>query len=238
MKRLLVIIMAIGLLFTYGCSNSTKKGELFDRDIYYNDTAKVQIVESDVISETDMLAKANFVAKVKVIETDQVVSPIHKKSGGGEEIGLAMLLQIEDLYADSSNLYNTGDKLRVVSKQTISNFDKSGINMQVGQEYIVFVELYSADIISSLRNFTNNMIVDPVIGIIPYNGNEYIVNKALTKLISLASTTKSVDIAINDNISEEEYLTTEILPLNSVVSNLTVIVEDDMKKLITNYFIK
>ena len=238
MKKILVIIMAIGLLFTYGCSNSAKKGELFDRDIYYNNTTEVQMVESDVISETDMLAKANFVAKVKVIEADQVVSPIHKDSGGGEETGLVMLLQIEDLYKDSSNLYNTGDKVRVVSKQTISNFDNAGINMQIGHEYIVFVELYSKDIISSLRNFTNNMIVDSVIGIIPYNGNEYIVNKALTKLISLASTTKPIDIVINEDISTEEYLTTEILPINSVVSNLTVIVEDDMKELITNYFIK
>jgi len=239
MKKVLVIIMAVGLLFTYGCSSSNnKKGELFDRDIYYNTATEVKVVNSDVMSEADMLNKANFVAKVKVVEADHVISPIHKNSGGGDETAYAMLLQIEELYAEPSGIYNTGDKLRVVSKQTIDNFNEAGINMQIGKEYIVFVELYSKDIISSLRNFTNNMIVDPVIGVIPYSGNEYIVNKSLTKLISLASTTKDVDITVNDNISKDEYLTTEILPLSSVTSNLTVIVEDNMKELITNYLAK
>ncbi|MBN2851471.1 MAG: hypothetical protein JXQ23_01905 [Clostridia bacterium] len=241
MKKLLVLILTAGLLFTYGCSSVKKSNEYFENEsyeVYYDKTNKIVMSEDTTKSESDVLASADFIAKIIPSEPTYIAGDVLKDYGRGVRGYASYIFDIVELYYDDSGMYKNGDRLKAISSQTVSNFLTDGINLQAGEEYIVFIDLYSTAIISTVQNYTNNLIVDPVNGIIPVNGDEYIVNNQMAQMIALAAETKEVEMTLNENLDEKAYLTTEILPFNEVVSNLTVVVEKDIKSLIDLYIAK
>ncbi len=238
MKKITIILLAFSLILVAGCSSTTKSKEEFTREVYYDLSTEITFSEDTVKTEAQLLAQADLVAKIIPNEGIAIVSAITKDNGGGEELGTAYIFDIVELYFDNSELYNDGDRIKALSFHSISNYMTEAINLQVGQEYIVFLDLYSTDVKSKLTNHSNNLIIDSVIGIIPCDDNNYIINNGLTELLALTSNSSAYETTINETLEETQYLSTEILPLSEVINKLSIVTEDDMTTIISTYLEK
>jgi len=238
-KIMIVIIVIMSMLTTYGCSSSVKKSdEEFAREVYHNLADEFVMSEDTMKTEAEVIEKSTFVAKVIPTEINSVVGDVSSNKGEGEQFATAYVFDIVELYYDETGMYGTGEKIKVVSLNSISNFNEKAINLQIGQEYIVFVEQFSTEIISTIANYTNNLIVDSSIAVIPVTGNEYTVNTKLSGLLKNYSDAKQVSISVNETLAQSEFLQTEILPFSKVITDLMVITEDNMKDTILAYINK
>lgn len=238
MKKITIILLAFSLILVAGCSSTTKSKEEFTREVYYDLSTEITFSEDTVKTEAQLLAQADFVAKIIPNEGIAIVSDITKENGGGEELGTAYIFDIVELYFDNSELYNDGDRIKALSFHSITNYMTEAINIQEGQEYIVFLDLYSTDVKSNLTNHSNNLIIDPVIGVIPCDENNYIINNALTELLALTTNSSAYEATVNAALEETQYLSTEILPLSEVINKLSIVTEDDMTTIINTYLEK
>ncbi len=235
MKKITIILLAFSLILVAGCSSTTKSKEEFTRDVYYDLSTEITFSEDTVKTEAQLLAQADFVAKIIPNEGIAIVSDITKDNGGGEELGTAYIFDIVELYFDNSELFNDGDRIKALSFHSITNYMTEAINLQEGQEYIVFLDLYSTEVKSKLTNHSNNVIISPIIGVIPCDDNNYIINNALTELLALTTNSSAYEATINETLEQTQYLSTEILPLSEVINKLSVVTEDDMTTIINTY---
>ncbi len=235
MKKITILLLAISLILVAGCSSTKKSQEEFAREVFYDLSTEVNFSDDVIKTEAQLLENVNFVAKITASEGTAIIGEIDRTNGGGEEVGTAYVFDIVEIYLDDSGFYNDGDKIKGLSFHSISNYITNSINIQEGQEYIVFLDLYSTDVTSLLVNHSNNLIYDSVIGTIPCDENTYIINNELTQLLSLFESSITYDTTINNELEETNYLTTEILPLTEVVSHLSVVFEENMMAIMNTY---